>query len=55
MRGITERKRGVKKRRGIESDELKRGEMMTGFEERSRGRKRRDEKIEGKMIRKGDE
>ena len=44
----------MKKRRG-KSDELRRGEMRTGFEERCRGRKRRDEEIEGKMIRKGEE
>ena len=42
----------MKKRRG-KIDEFRRGEMRTGFEKRSR--RRIDEKIEGKMIRKGQE
>ena len=45
----------MKKRRG-KIDEFRRGEMRTyRFEKRSRRRGRRDEKIEGKIIRKGEE
>ena len=44
----------MKKRRG-KIDELRRGEMRTRFEKRSRRRGRRDKKIEGKIIRKGEE
>ena len=41
------------KKRKVKSHELRRGEMRTGFEERCRGRKRREDR--GKMIRKREE
>ena len=46
----------MKKRRGkIDELRVRRGEMRTRFEKRSRRRGRRDKKIEGKIIRKGEE